>query len=97
LAQRSNNTLVATIPKSESEELRVELAHYKGGKYAAMRIFAKGELGGPMLPTRNGLTVSLQALPQLLAALRAVETEASQEDDQGEFGLQLNFYRQSGG
>lgn len=87
MSSESVNTLVAAIRKNQSEELRVELARFKGGKFAAMRVFAPSDIGGVLKPTRQGLTVSLQLLPKLLDALRAVQMEAEGGTSENQSGF----------
>jgi len=84
---RSDNCLVAVIPKDQTEELRVELARYKGGLFAAMRIWARPGPGQQHRPTEKGLTVPMRMLFKLVDALRATQTEADAAESQSAFSF----------
>jgi hypothetical protein len=61
--------VVATIQKSRRERIRVTLATFKGHQTADIRVFI-GD-GPDAVVTRKGLTVRLELLPDLTAALVA--------------------------
>jgi len=85
--EHSDNSLVAVIPKDQTEELRVELARYKGGLFAAMRIWARPGPGQQHRPTEKGLTVPMRMLFKLVDALRATQTEADAAESQSAFSF----------
>lgn len=65
---------VGTIQRNIREELRFELTAFKGRDQVAVRMFVDD--GSGMVPTRNGLTVGIGWLPDIIANLKAVEAEA---------------------
>jgi hypothetical protein len=67
-------THIATIPKNSREELRVSLDEYQGHRLINMRIWF--DAGEEMRPGKKGLSLKLDALPELLAALQNAEKEA---------------------
>jgi len=69
----SDNKLIAAIPSGKGE-LRVELAHYQGGKFAALRKFTASGA-----PTKQGMTLSLWNLPELITALQDLQAEVKAE------------------
>lgn len=95
MKERSDNTLVATIPKDQREELRIELARYKGNMFAAMRIWARPGLGEKHRPTEKGLTVPMRMLFKLVDALRATQAEAEADESQSEFQFPTELYKQN--
>ncbi len=71
--------LIAAIPKNQREEIRVALSEFeKDGKthdmVSARVYYDAGD--GEMKPGRNGLSVPVRLLPELVAALRQAGAEA---------------------
>ena len=80
-------TLIATLPKSRREEVRVRLGEYHGHRFADVRIYVdapqadRATLG--RIPTRKGIAVPVAALPDLINALRkahAVEMQRQRRE-----------------
>ena len=69
---------IATIEKNRSEELRVALKEYKGRDYLDIRTFIEpyADEGQGRVPTKKGITVPLDKLPELIAALQEAERQA---------------------
>jgi hypothetical protein len=68
-------TLIATLPKNSQEELRVLLGTFKGRRLCHVRTFLKrfdGVDQDPPLPTKKGVTVAADKVPELIEALRQV-------------------------
>ena len=61
----------ATFARSDTEELRVELASYEGHPFVNLRIWFTGT-DGQWHPTKKGCTVRLREVPELVAALEAL-------------------------
>ncbi len=61
---------ISEIQKNSSEVLRVELTEFKGYQLLSMRVWTK-ELPGKQeaRPTRKGLAVQVDLIPELLTAL----------------------------
>ncbi|MBP2294712.1 hypothetical protein [Azospirillum rugosum] len=73
----SDPTLIATLPKNRRQEIRVRIGTYKGHRFADVRIFSdppsdRSALG--RVPTRRGVAVAVDALPDLINALRKAYT-----------------------
>ncbi len=66
--------LIATIPKNARERVQVELTEFNGHNLLAIRVFADN--GAKWVPTKKGVTVRVDMLPALIAALTEAETEA---------------------
>jgi hypothetical protein len=69
--------LVAVIPKNKVEELRVSLPRFKGVELIDVRTFAQfGSGEEAKRPTRKGITLKIEHLPQLIDALTAALADA---------------------
>ena len=78
--------IVASFAKNQRERVRVALGTYRGVETAGVRLFARTESGD--VPTRAGLTIRRELLPELAAALVAAVKAA---------GLTLPSNAQEGG
>lgn len=67
--------LIATIPRSATEQLQISINEYKGKCYLDLRIFYTTDDGLNWLPTKKGVTVS----PDNLELLRDAVDEAMKE------------------
>lgn len=63
---------LVTFPRTDTEELRVELASLDGHPFINLRIWFRTP-AGQWLPTKKGVTVRLRELPELLRALGEVK------------------------
>ena len=68
--------LICDIPKNAAELVRVSLAEFKGRPLIDVRVFYKSTTGGEPKPTRKGVCLRLDLLPQLIEALHQAEAEA---------------------
>jgi Transcriptional Coactivator p15 (PC4) len=69
--------IVATLTKNATEDLRITITEYYQGKpLLDLRVFTKYRTTGEVGPTKKGVTVKVELLPDLLAALRHAEAEA---------------------
>ena len=69
--------LIAAIPKNAIEELRVELTEYRGHHLVQARIWANYDSATtPKRPTRKGFALTVERLPDLIAALKDAERRA---------------------
>lgn len=69
---------VATVRKSNFEEVRVGIQAGSGFTCIDVRVFAMPANGkGDPLPTKSGIRVARDRLPALIEALQAAEREAS--------------------
>ena len=67
--------LIATIPRSATEQLQISINEYKGKSYLDLRIFYTTDDGANWLPTKKGVTVS----PDNLELLKDAVDEAMKE------------------
>lgn len=57
-----DSKLIATVPRSATEQLQIALSEFKGKKYLDLRIFYTTDTGATWLPTKKGVTVSPENL-----------------------------------
>lgn len=67
--------LIATVPRSATEQLHIAISEYKGKSYLDMRIHYTTDDGQSWLPTKKGVTCS----PENLEVLRDAIDEAMKE------------------
>ena len=61
--------LIATVPRSATEQMQLAINEYKGKKYLDMRIFYTTDDGANWLPTKKGVTCSPENLETLKEAI----------------------------
>lgn len=67
--------LIATIPRSSTEQMQIAVKEFKGKSYLDMRIFYTTDEGASWLPTKKGVTCS----PENLEILKDAIEEAMKE------------------
>ena len=66
---------IAELPKSATEDVRIQLRRYFGKSYVSLRVWWTRD-DGTQVATRKGVTLPLDMLPGILGALQAAEREA---------------------
>lgn len=68
----------AVIPKNSREEVRVSLDEFGGHQLVDVRVYADFNTGPVETrgPTKKGVALAVERLPDLIAALEAARTEA---------------------
>ena len=61
---------VATIDKNASEEVRVVLDTFKGHNLVDMRVFAAFSAAAVKMPTKKGLSLRVEMIPDLIEGLQ---------------------------
>jgi hypothetical protein len=74
----TTTAIIATIPKTRGEEVNITLEEYRGRHLFGVRIWADYDNSGEARPTRKGVTLRIELLPELLEALQAAAAEARQ-------------------
>jgi len=72
------NLLVHSFQKNESEEIRISLREYKNRHYLDLRLFFQPQDQREMVPSKKGITVSIEFLPELKRGLLKFEQEIRQ-------------------
>ena len=71
----TESKLIATVPRSATEQLQISINEYKGKSYLDLRIYYTTDDGLNWLPTKKGVTVS----PENLELLKDAIDEAMKE------------------
>jgi len=75
-----NSKILATIQRSDTEQLQISLSTYKGKKYLNMRIFYTTDEGANWLPTKKGVTFAPDQLDLLTEAIEDAKKELESEE-----------------
>jgi hypothetical protein len=67
--------ILATIERSDTEQLQISVSEYKGKSYLNMRIYYTTDEGATWLPTKKGVTFSPDQLDLLTEAIEAARQE----------------------
>ena len=73
--------LIATVPRSATEQLQISINEYKGKSYLDMRIYYTTDDGLNWLPTKKGVTVSPENMELLKDAIDEAMKEFISTDD----------------
>ena len=73
--EANKETLVATIEKGRTQDIRVRLVEFHGKTYVDIRMFVVTD-ATEGVPTKKGIAVPPALLPELIAALQYAEREA---------------------
>lgn len=71
-------SVVCEFPKNQREVVRAVLGDVKGTPTASLWVFAPTR-SGAFVPTKKGLTLSVDSLPQLEDAVRQLRAAVAQE------------------
>lgn len=63
------------IEKSQTEQIRVQWSEYKGYRYLDIRLFAELPNSHERTPTKKGITLKPELVPELIEALQALIVE----------------------
>lgn len=72
--------ILATIERSDTEQLQISVSEYKGKSYLNMRIYYTTDEGATWLPTKKGVTFSPEQLDLLTEAIEAARQEFMSEE-----------------
>ena len=67
--------ILATIERSETEQLQISVSEYKGKSYLNMRIYYTTDEGATWLPTKKGVTFTPEQFDLLTEAIEAARQE----------------------
>ena len=71
---------LATIARSNTEQLQISVSEYKGKSYLNMRIFYTTDEGQTWLPTKKGVTFAPDQLDILSEAIEEAKQEFMKEE-----------------
>lgn len=70
-------TVIAVLPKNRRESLRIALDQYQGSNLVDLRVVVElSETVGLATPTRKGVALRVEMLPDLIEALGKAEAKA---------------------
>lgn len=72
--------ILATIERSDTEQLQISVSEYKGRSYLNMRIFYTTDEGATWLPTKKGVTFAPDQLDLLTDAIEEAKKEFMAEE-----------------
>ena len=67
--------ILATIERSDTEQLQISVSEYKGRSYLNMRIYYTTDDGATWLPTKKGVTFTPDQLDLLSDAIEDAKKE----------------------
>ncbi len=67
--------ILATIDRTDTEQLQISVSEYKGKSYLNMRIFYTTDGGSSWLPTKKGVTFSPDQIDLLEEAIQEAKKE----------------------
>ena len=79
--------ILATIERSDTEQLQISVSEYKGRSYLNMRIFYTTDDGATWLPTKKGVTFAPDQLDMLSEAIEEARKEFMAEAEQKGFDV----------
>ena len=71
--------ILATIERSDTEQLQISVSEYKGRSCLNMRIFYTTDEGATWLPTKKGVTFAPDQLDLLEEAIQEARKEFMEE------------------
>jgi hypothetical protein len=67
--QQEESNVVFTLPRHEGEEIHFTLHKYNGRYYIDLRLWFQDEDKGEFKPTKKGISVGVEMLPQIQEGL----------------------------
>ena len=74
--------ILATIPRTATEQMQIAINEYKGKSYLDMRIFYTTDDGASWLPTKKGVTCSPENIEILKDAIEEAMKEFMSVEDE---------------
>lgn len=78
--EMADSKILATIERSDTEQLQISVSEYKGRSYLNMRIFYTTDEGATWLPTKKGVTFAPDQLDLLTDAIEEAKKEFMAEE-----------------
>ncbi len=72
-----NQRMIHRFPKNPLEEIRVSITEFKRRQYLDLRLYFKAD-NGDYLPSKKGLTLSMDLVDELETAVRMLKEAADQ-------------------
>lgn len=68
--------VIYEVQKNKRERVRVALDQFKGHDLIDVRVTVQMDHGAPFTPTAKGVSLKVEKLPELIAALQVAASEA---------------------
>ena len=75
-----SSKILATIERSDTEQLQISVSEYKGKSYLNMRIYYTTDEGQTWLPTKKGVTFAPEQLDILTEAIEEARQEFMKDE-----------------
>ena len=76
----ADSKILATIQRTDTEQLQISVSEYRGKSYLNMRIFYTTDDGATWLPTKKGVTFTPEQLDILTDAIEEAKKEFMTEE-----------------
>ena len=76
----ADGKILATIDRTDTEQLQISVSEYKGKSYLNMRIYYTTDAGQTWLPTKKGVTFAPDQLDLLSDAIEEARKEFMAEE-----------------
>ena len=76
----SEDKVVASFKRSATEEVRASIKDFKGRRYIELRIYYLEEKSDEWKPTRKGVSLSTEFMPELKNAVGSLEKELQAQE-----------------
>lgn len=76
----ADGKILATIDRTDTEQLQISVSEYKGKNYLNMRIYYTTDAGETWLPTKKGVTFAPDQLDLLSDAIEEARKEFMAEE-----------------
>ena len=76
--------ILATVPRSATEEIQISINEYRGKKYLDLRVYYTTDDGLNWNPTKKGVTFSPDKLSELKDAIEKAIAEFGVEEEPSE-------------
>ena len=73
--------ILATIDRTDTEQLQISISEYRGKSYFNLRIFYTTDEGATWLPTKKGVTFAPDQLDILADAIEEAKKEFMTEEE----------------
>ena len=84
-SREEKDRVVHEWPKNDAEVIRATMSTYKGKQYVSLRLYYRADGGDGWHPTKRGLTLGVDHIPELVKAVKAL-TEAGKDERAGAEG-----------
>lgn len=78
-------TVIRRLPRSDGQEWLVGLVEFRGKDYATARVYYTAD-DGKLRPSKHGINVHEELLPEIIKALQAVDSLLTERATKGRRG-----------